>query len=103
MLIAEHASVLLQPLIWTLAFPCIRRDIANSDAFESPPQLRSISRAIQLLEFVLRFAPERGCFIVEALSFLGEFHKAASAICRRRLDRNEAITLEEANHLSHRC
>ncbi len=53
---------------------------------------------IQLLKLPLRLPPERGRPFVQAPPFLGELDQAASAVLGRRLDRDEAVAFQEANH-----
>jgi hypothetical protein len=55
-----------------------------------------------LLELPLRFPPEGRRSVVQAPSFFGKLNEAASAVCGRRPDRDEAVAFKEADHLSHR-
>lgn len=57
---------------------------------------------IQLLKLPLRLPPERSRPFVQAPPFLGELDQAASAVRGRRLDRDEAVAFQEANHFPHR-
>ncbi len=72
-------------------FGCTRRQVADDHISQCLPQGRDIVLTIQLLELPLRLTPESIGFFAQAPSFGGEFDKAASAVCRRRLVRDEAV------------
>jgi hypothetical protein len=55
-----------------------------------------------LLKAPLGFEPKRGRFGVSATALFGEPNETASAVDRRWMDSDQAIALQEAEHLPHR-